>query len=159
MRSERLMLLRGSLTAWSERHVFLDKLDGFGITKADIRDLQAAEFWRAPDVDRMRRALNGCMSVAFQLSGIGVFMVTAEYLAAMIVSVVHPCNWMTASNLVSTGLDGVKIIQPSGDEMAEREMVSSERMHALCLLAATLEPYTTSAVEAETPRDGTRVTD
>ena len=93
------------------------------------------------------------------MSGIGVFMVTAEYLAAMIVSVTHPCNWLVASNIVSTGLDGVKVIQPNGDEMAEREMVSSERMHALCLVAATLEPYTTSAIEAELPRDGTRVTD
>lgn len=159
MRSERLMLLRGALTAWSARKEYLDKLEGFGITPADIRDVQGGEYWRAPDVERMRRVLNACMSVAFQLSGIGVFKVTAEYLAAMIVSVVHPCNWLTASYIVANGLDGVKLVSPNGDDMAEREMVSAERQHALCLVAATLSPYTVNAVEAALPRDGRKETD
>ena len=159
MQSERLLLIRGALTGWTKRQVFLDQLMGFGVTKADIRDLQAEEFWRVPDIDRMRRALNACMAVSFHLSGIGVFLVTAEYLAGMIVSVVNPCNWLTASYIVANGLDGVKLIQNQGDEVAEREMVSAERMHALVLLAANVQPYTTSAVEAEMPRDGTRVTD
>lgn len=149
MRSSRLMLLQGSLIALgTDFNNYTPDLRSVGISKPNFDLTVGPKHWRAAEVEIARGVLDGFLSLAFRLSGVGRFSVTGEYLACLIACTVDPSNWMVASQLVAGGLDGVKLLEPGGDSVDAIEIISPARLYSLVLIACDLRATTYDAQEA-----------
>lgn len=149
MKSERIMIIDGCLMAFEDQIEYDGDLRAAGVSKEMFRVLTLPRRWRAGQVDVARRALDGVITCAFAVAGIPRYTLMAEYLAAAVSKVVHPCNWPVAAYMTGGGLDGTRLVAVSRGETVARESIPPEEMFALVTLAAQRDPVTMYALENE----------
>ena len=132
MENSRLALLIGSLAAVRhQRTLFTDALrKAVGITDAAWDSFVGHHWWAGPEAEEARSTANKVLNASFRMSGVHQPSVLAEKVAAVIAVYVHPANWELAAVMLSGGLDGVKLLVPTGEEHP-REVVGPERMLSL----------------------------
>ena len=141
MQPSRLALIRGALIQAKaiRSRLTQDTLTACGITPDEWHTFLQPEWWTGPEARQAGMTVNKALSIAFELSGTPRIGVIAEYIAAVIATLVQPVNWSTACSVAHNGLDGSKLLTPEGDEVTARETVTPERLYALVLAAADVK--------------------
>ena len=112
-------------------------MDAAGCDEQALQILTRDEPWLAKDLHTVRRAFEGVCGAAFAASGVARFVLTAEYVAAVIVTMVKPLNWAPAAQVIgSDTIDGTQLIGPDGDEITARQAVTPERLFAMIKMAS-----------------------
>ena len=152
--SIRILMLQGALAAFADgRSEYSPDLRAAGVTPEMFELLTRERVWRGTDLEKAKRALEGVLTCSMKISGINHFALTAEYIAACIVSLVNSANWQIAAELASRGLDGTKLIAMNGDEIESRETVSAERLYALVFVAWPMRGVSIDIVQSTIPND------
>ena len=107
------------------------RLAQIGASEAAIRLVSQPSAWTAQDRSSVSGTVDSLWKGTCVLAGVPVVDVSAEVVAAVIATIVHPCNWMVASSLAA--------LRPANAEMIEdpasRQGVRPERVFAvLCEL-------------------------
>lgn len=104
-----------------------------GIGAADWEILRSPTMWTPDQARRAGGSLDKVLSFSLTASGLPAFQLPAEYVAACIVVVCHPSNWLAAAEVARAGLNGAMLVSPDGDQESQRELVTSRRLAALVL--------------------------
>lgn len=73
-----------------------------GVSEEDFALATGEAIWMARDRGRVRRVLEAVSAGVMDAVGVVRFALPAEYVAAVIVHVVHPCNMMLACRFMET---------------------------------------------------------
>ena len=132
------LLIQGSLACFRDPE-YRDDLKAAGITTELWDRLTGPVRWREAIVVDMVDVLDRAITAAVGGGGVRRVPITAQFLATGIAFLVAPTNWMICSYECTNGLDGVKLVQPDGDDSWNREFISGERLFALVLMAEAME--------------------
>jgi hypothetical protein len=113
---------------------YTDTHASYGVSKANWDKLRSKEPWTAPVRSQMKAALPEVLNIAYTVSGLPASRIPAEYIAAVVASVVSPANVLIAANIVPLGYDAAMASGLNGPSKIED--VTRERMIALCLAYA-----------------------
>ena len=135
MRNDQLAVFRGALHQVKAMSGVMSHahLEAVQINDVEWATFQQAEWWQPEEAIQAQLTMSKLVSLGYRLSGAPAIAVTAEYIAAAIVSFVHPVNWNTIAALSAGGLDGTKILTSNGDEIEARESVNGEQLYVLVL--------------------------
>jgi len=116
------------------KFAYTDTHAEYGVSKAHWDKLRSDKPWSPPDRTAMKAVLPEIMNIAFTISGLPSARIPAEYVAAVVATVVHPANLIVAAQICPLGFDALDASGLNGKNQIED--VSRERMVALIIAYA-----------------------
>ena len=107
------------------------------ITPEEWRLLTSPALWLQSDRPVARMAFAKVLNGSMQLAGLTGDMLTAEYAATVISTIVAPANWrVCCDSEFVTSLSGEKLVNAMSDATAGRENILPDRLYAMVLYIA-----------------------
>lgn len=102
-------------------------------TTADIELVNQEGIWVAGDRAIVRNGLEAILNAGIDVLGLQRIQLPAEYIAATIVTAVHPVNWLIACNYLEDA--NITKVDALAGYAEQREPFSAKQLFSLCLLA------------------------
>lgn len=125
-----------------------------GLTDAELELVRGDKPWEISDRSAMVRALDCCMVGGLERCGLPQVDVPAEYVAALIATVVHPvnalvaCHWLGQRYSVRSEASGIQDGVGRADQHVH-ERIGPRQLFAMVLLAQGSDPAFKERFESE----------
>lgn len=110
--------------------------DSLGITDTQFKLVNGNQAWRRDQLNNVMRTLNALIFGTLEVMAIPKIVVPAEYVAAIVATLVAPCNRMTACVWLSqerqTGVGALEL-SARGEQSATLQPASASQLFALVL--------------------------
>ena len=103
-----------------------------GFTKAEYDTLTQSYIWGADQARVVPSLISEAVQISLTLANLPAMQMPAEFIAAVIVKYVHPCNYLIAAVKAPKGFNASKLLE----DRATIESVSPELMISMVLQAA-----------------------
>ena len=107
---------------------FAERMRSTGLTQEQYLRVVGAAPWASHERPQVRQTLDALSASVMDMVGVARFEMPAEYIAAVIVSFVHPHNIMTACRWMENQRSGASLAGASSDA----EMVDPAQIFVLC---------------------------
>lgn len=111
--------------------------DQLGITEEEFEQLSSNNPWRRDHIQRVVRTMNALIFGSMEVMALPKLIVPSEYVAAVIVAVVHPANVMACCILMAqerqTGAGALELAA-RGASPSQIDPTSSDQLFSLCCI-------------------------
>lgn len=109
--------------------------DTLGITQEEYDLVAGPHAWRREHMPRIVKTMRALLHGAVEAMAFPPIDLSAEYVAAVIVTVVHPANMMACAIILSAhSQSGHSVIEGATSQNAQIDKCSSRQLHDLCCI-------------------------